>query len=75
MTAQPAQQKKRLPFLVIVLIVFFGVCVFCSIASLAMDKMGLLPTATPTLLPTETPLPTATLPPTATVCKLTRPFV
>lgn len=68
--------KKKMPFIVFMILVLFAFCVFCSIVSLTMDKLGLLPTETPkppptqTSLPTQTPLPSPTIPPTATLAPL-----
>lgn len=62
MTTQPSA-KKRLSFLM-VLGIIIGICIFCIIASFAMDALGLLPETTPiptsTFAPTQTPLPSAT---------------
>lgn len=63
METKPARKKPSA--LMIILIVFGGLialCVFCGIVSTVADKMGLLPTSTPTLPPTSTasPLPTET---------------
>lgn len=58
--------KKRLPFIIILLIALTAFCIFCIIASFTMDALGLLPTPTPSLPPTITPLPTQTALPTPT---------
>ena len=61
MTSQSTTEKKRLPFLVIVLIVLVVFCVISLAVSSAMDALGLNPTNTPTSIPTFTPKPVATL--------------
>jgi hypothetical protein len=81
MTTQPVQPKKKLPIVLIVIVALIAFCIFCLVVSSAMNAMGLIPTSTPspipsstplplptnTPLPTETPAPTDTpLPPTAT---------
>lgn len=62
----PTTPKKRLPFIVILLIALVAFCIFCIIASFTMDALGLIPTPTPSLPPTNTSLPTQTALPTTT---------
>ncbi len=61
MATQPATKKR--PTLLIVIGGVIAICVFCVIASFAMDALGLLPETTP--IPTSTERPTA-IPPTIT---------
>ncbi len=72
MNTQSVPVTKKRPILLIVVVVLFGICVFCIATTTVMDKLGLIPTSTAsplpsaTLPPTQTPLPAATLPSSAT---------
>jgi hypothetical protein len=56
----PAPTKKRPSFILIVIAGVAGFCILCVVASSVMNSLGLVPTRTPTLPPTDAPPPTIT---------------
>lgn len=58
--------KKRPNFILIVLAGIVAFCVICVLGTSVMNSMGLIPTRTPTLVPTNTIPPTETLAPLPT---------
>ena len=67
MNEQPVTEKKRLPFLVILLGIVVAGCVLFSVVNMAIDALGFRPTSTPTLMATFTPTLTGTATSTSTL--------
>lgn len=63
----PVKKSSALKIILIILGALFALCVICIGGTMVADKMGFIPTLSPTPLPSTTALPSATLPPTATL--------
>jgi hypothetical protein len=73
-TPQP-ETKKRPSIILIAIAGIIGLCVICAVFGAAMNAMGLVPTRTPSIIPTDTlpPGPTDTPAPTDTPVPSERP--